>query len=191
MDAIMEHPTRSWKSQKHDNREGYWTREELVVMNRNALLKLIQHHPNMTPPGLRAVFAKIRRKAISPEYAPESLDSILSDMITCKLGGSDDIEMLPPELAITQVAAAKEIRRQVAARYGITTGELDGASREKIIVMARHEAMYIISRDCYLLSYTRLGRMFGGRDHSTVMAGVRQHAHRNGLPRVREGVAPA
>jgi chromosomal replication initiation ATPase DnaA len=32
-----------------------------------------------------------------------------------------------------------------------------------------------------VLSFERVGQFFGGRDHTTVLYGVREHARRNGL----------
>ncbi|MBP5694410.1 MAG: chromosomal replication initiator protein DnaA, partial [Bacilli bacterium] len=48
---------------------------------------------------------------------------------------------------------------------------LTGSSRQGDIVFARHIAMYMI-RKMLDTPYTKIGMIFGGKDHSTVMNGV-------------------
>ncbi len=65
----------------------------------------------------------------------------------------------------------QKILTVVADYYNLTTNQLIGQSREGRIAMARHIAMYLIKK-MLDLPYTRIGMMFGGKDHSTVMSGV-------------------
>ena len=59
----------------------------------------------------------------------------------------------------------------VADYYNKTPSQLTGTSRQGEIVFARHIAMYLI-RKLLDTPYTKIGMMFGGKDHSTVMSGV-------------------
>ena len=59
----------------------------------------------------------------------------------------------------------------VADYYNKTPSQLTGASRQGDIVFARHIAMYMI-RKLLDTPYTKIGMIFGGKDHSTVMNGV-------------------
>jgi len=61
-----------------------------------------------------------------------------------------------------------EIMNAVAAYYGITVDELSGNSRVAQIAIARQVAMYIC-REQTSLSLPKIGQLFGGRDHTTVM----------------------
>ena len=81
------------------------------------------------------------------------------------------------------------VRVKVVRNDKITLDEMNSPRREKRFIYARHEAMYLVARDCSRLSYPRIGRMFD-RDHTTIIFGIRAHAKRSGLPRAREGVAP-
>lgn len=59
----------------------------------------------------------------------------------------------------------------VAEYYNLQASELTGMSRRENIVLARHIAMYLI-RFMLDVPFTRIGIIFGGKDHSTVMSGV-------------------
>lgn len=59
----------------------------------------------------------------------------------------------------------------VADYYNKTPSQLTGTSRQGEIVFARHIAMYLI-RKMLDTPYTKIGIIFGGKDHSTVMSGV-------------------
>jgi chromosomal replication initiator protein len=68
----------------------------------------------------------------------------------------------------------------VATARGVTPDEIRGDRRMQCIVRPRHEAMYLAR--CAGWTYPEIGRAFGGRDHSTVIHGVRKHARLNALP---------
>jgi chromosomal replication initiator protein len=58
---------------------------------------------------------------------------------------------------------------QTAAYFGFTIEEICGPSRNHALVQARHIAMYLC-RELTDLSLPNIGREFGGRDHTTVLA---------------------
>lgn len=66
------------------------------------------------------------------------------------------------------VIAPVEIINAVAAYYKITPDDLYGSSRIQAIALARQIAMYIC-REQTNLSLPKIGQLFGGRDHTTVM----------------------
>lgn len=57
---------------------------------------------------------------------------------------------------------------------GLTVDDLKGRSRTTNIVKARQVAMYEIYRQRDGIGYPRIGRWFGGRDHTTVLHSVRK-----------------
>lgn len=59
----------------------------------------------------------------------------------------------------------------VADYYNKTPSQITSASRQGDLVFARHIAMYLI-RKMLDTPYTKIGMVFGGRDHSTVMNAV-------------------
>jgi chromosomal replication initiator protein len=52
--------------------------------------------------------------------------------------------------------------------FGITVDDLCGQSRTHVLVTARQIAMYLC-RELTDLSLPKIGQLFGGRDHTTVM----------------------
>lgn len=65
----------------------------------------------------------------------------------------------------------QRILNVVADYYNLSTSQLTGQSRQGNVALARHIAMYLIKK-LIDLPYTRIGLIFGGKDHSTVMNGV-------------------
>lgn len=74
--------------------------------------------------------------------------------------------------------SARELIGRVAAWHGLTYQDIIGRSRNRAIVEARFDAVAAV----YLLrtisgrqfSLPQLGRVFGGRDHTTVLYALRQ-----------------
>ena len=62
----------------------------------------------------------------------------------------------------------ESITNTVAKYYGVKVKELYGKSRKQLIVVARQVAMYL-SHKYTQTAYKQIGRVFGGRDHSTVI----------------------
>lgn len=76
-----------------------------------------------------------------------------------------------PEVALKRVAIAGTIKRLVAAEVGITVQEIMSKSRAVRVAHPRQLAMYLI-RVFSDYSYPQIGRMFGGRDHTTAIWAV-------------------
>ncbi|AYD88848.1 chromosomal replication initiator protein DnaA [Actinomyces sp. 2119] len=68
-----------------------------------------------------------------------------------------------------QEITASLIMAQTSDYFGITIEDLCSANRSRTIVSARHIAMYLC-RELTDLSLPKIGREFGGRDHTTVMS---------------------
>ena len=63
--------------------------------------------------------------------------------------------------------------RAVADHLGVSLRDLMGPSRRAEIVWPRHVAMWVV-RETTGASLPRIGRAFGGRDHTTVLYAVRK-----------------
>ncbi len=61
----------------------------------------------------------------------------------------------------------------VADYYNLTSQQLTGRIRTNQIAMARHMAMYLI-RTLLDVPFLKIGALFGGKDHSTVMNAVKK-----------------
>ncbi|MGR3342245.1 MAG: chromosomal replication initiator protein DnaA [Paracoccaceae bacterium] len=67
----------------------------------------------------------------------------------------------------------EEIQRKVAEHYNIRLSDIIGPKRVRTIARPRQVAMFLAKR-MTTRSLPEIGRRFGGRDHTTVMHGVRR-----------------
>jgi chromosomal replication initiator protein len=65
------------------------------------------------------------------------------------------------------------IMEETATYFTLTTGDLVSKSRSRPLTTARHIAMYLM-RECTGLSLGKIGEIFGGRDHTTVLHGIKK-----------------
>jgi hypothetical protein len=75
-----------------------------------------------------------------------------------------------------------EILELAAEVTGVPVLALKGKRRAAEIAQARHFAMWLMREGRRDLSYPRIARAIGGRDHTTVMHGLRQVEARRGHP---------
>jgi len=147
---------------------------------------------DVQPPELETRIAILRRKAIQEglNAPPEVLEYIASRISTNirELEGalirvtafaslnrqSVDLQLaeivlkdLIPEAQGPQITAAT-IMGQTASYFGLSIEDLCGTSRSRVLVTARHIAMYLC-RELTDLSLPKIGQQFGGRDHTTVI----------------------
>ena len=67
----------------------------------------------------------------------------------------------------------EEIQRKVSEHYNIRLSDLIGPKRVRTIARPRQVAMYL-AKHMTSRSLPEIGRRFGGRDHTTVMHGVKR-----------------
>lgn len=67
----------------------------------------------------------------------------------------------------------QRIVEQVAEKTQVKPAQILGSGRKRDVAQARMAAMYLC-RKRLGLSYPELGRLFGGRDHATVMYGIKK-----------------
>jgi chromosomal replication initiator protein len=82
-------------------------------------------------------------------------------------------EVIPRSTRSAQAGSVEEIQQQVAERFGISRAELIGSGRSATPLRARQVAIYL-TREMTDLSLPQIGRLFGGRDHTTVMNSLRR-----------------
>lgn len=112
------------------------------------------------------------------------LEGALNRLIFCtiNLNPTKHITMDSAEKALKSLSGAKEdksalneekIIAKVADFYSLTPSQLTGKIRIARISMARHIAMYLI-RDLLDAPFSKIGEAFGGKDHATVINGVKK-----------------
>ena len=97
-------------------------------------------------------FASLNRQGVDMSLA----EIVLKDLIPESQGNGSP-----------QITAAT-IMGQTAAYFGLSIEDLCGTSRSRVLVTARHIAMYLC-RELTDMSLPKIGQQFGGRDHTTVI----------------------
>jgi len=86
---------------------------------------------------------------------------------------SELIAEVVPRSRPSQSTSVEEIQQRVAERFGISRAELVGSSRAATPLRARQVAIFL-TRDLTDLSLPQIGRLYGGRDHTTVLNSLRR-----------------
>lgn len=83
----------------------------------------------------------------------------------------------------------RQIIASVAADFGFTPADLIGQGRRAEVVDARYAAIYAVRQAKPRFSLSRIGSVFGGRDHSTIFHAL-QRMQRQGVPQPDGTTAP-
>ena len=94
------------------------------------------------------------------ELTAQPIDTELAERALQDLIPQSDHE-IPPQL----------IMDETAQYFSLSTDDLTAKSRSRPLTQARHIAMYLI-RENTGLSLVKIGELFGGRDHSTVLHAI-------------------
>lgn len=94
------------------------------------------------------------------ELTGQRIDIALAERALQDLIPQTDHEIPPPL-----------ILEETARYFSMSTGDLMSKSRSRPLTQARHIAMYLV-RECTGLSLVKIGEIFGGRDHTTVLHGI-------------------
>jgi chromosomal replication initiator protein len=86
---------------------------------------------------------------------------------------SDLISEVIPSVRSRRPTSVEEIQQRVAEGFGISRAELVGSSRAATPLRARQVAIFL-TRDLTDLSLPQIGRLYGGRDHTTVLNSLRR-----------------
>lgn len=71
--------------------------------------------------------------------------------------------------------------REVAQKHGLKEHDLTGPCRRRCVAWPRQEVYFRVFTECAHVSYPESGRRLGGRDHTTVYAGVKRYCQRIGI----------
>ena len=109
-----------------------------------------------------------------------ALNRLIFTVVTMKK--TDKITMDVAVEAVSSLVGGKQLATQlneqkiinvVADYYNLTASQLTGKIRTGQIALARHIAMYLI-REMLDVSLKKIGDMFGGKDHTTVMSAIQK-----------------
>ncbi len=152
---------------------------------------------DVQPPDLETRIAILRKKAMSEnlQASDEVLSYIASRISTnirelegalIRVTAFANLNRQPVELSLaelvlrdmvtdedSQEVTAPLIMKVTADYFSISIDALQSADRSRILVTARQIAMYLC-RELTDLSLPKIGQLFGGRDHTTVMHACRK-----------------
>jgi chromosomal replication initiator protein len=147
---------------------------------------------DVQPPDLETRIAILRKKAESDRLgvAPDVLELIASKVQSnirelegalIRVSAYASLQRAPADQDMAeavlkdlfpdgrdQEVSVQLIMDEVAAYFSLTVEELCSPSRSRQLVTARQIAMYL-TRELTEMSLPRIGKAFGGRDHTTVM----------------------
>ncbi len=87
-------------------------------------------------------------------------------------------EMLSKEVINTS-SSVEGLIYSVASKHYLSPSKLVSLSRDKNIVYARNQAILLVHEKNPHLSLTQIGRIFGGRNHSTILHSLKQAKKQN------------
>lgn len=147
---------------------------------------------DIQPPDLETRIAILRKKTLQErltvpaevlEYIGSKISSNIRELegALIRVTAWANLNQQIPDLTMAQMVlrdlipdesgpeiSASVIMEVTANFYGVTIEDMCGEKRDKQFVTARQMAMYLC-RDLTELSLPKIGQLFGGRDHTTVM----------------------
>jgi chromosomal replication initiator protein len=147
---------------------------------------------DVQPPDIETRIAILRKKAAQDRLVapPEVLEFIASKIATnirelegalIRVTAFASLNRQPVDLSLAEIVlkdlipadggpeiTGATIMAATAEYFGLTMEDLCGSSRSRVLVTGRQIAMYLC-RELTDLSLPKIGQMFGGRDHTTVI----------------------
>lgn len=85
---------------------------------------------------------------------------------------------VPPAPVGDLICPKRMVRRLCAEAFGVSEQDLIGFSRRREISIPRQATFYVLRQRFPEMSYPRIARLLGGRDHSTIIHGCLQTIER-------------
>ena len=149
-----------------------------VALRKRILLSKIQRD------GLSFPTEVIDYIAQNVESSVRELEGILNSVMAYSVMDNREIDTDLTARVIRRVVNlekkelnTEDIMQSVSQRYGLKVKDLTSKSRKQNIVQARQLSIYLCHKYTDT-SYSQIGRIFGGRDHSTVLYSCEQVGHR-------------
>ncbi len=111
--------------------------------------------------NIRELEGALTRVSALAKLTDERIDLAMAERVLQDLLPGHEAKAIDPPM----------ILRVTAEAYGLTVTELVGPSRKQPLAQCRQVAMYLC-RELTSLSLPRIGDVFGGRDHTTVMYAI-------------------
>jgi chromosomal replication initiator protein len=133
-------------------------RKKAVQEGLNAPADVLEYIASRISTNIRELEGALIRVTAFASLNRQGVDLQLAEIV---------LKDLVPEVQGPQITASM-IMGQTAAYFGLSIEDLCGTSRSRVLVTARHIAMYLC-RELTDMSLPKIGQQFGGRDHTTVI----------------------
>ncbi len=134
--------------------------------------------------GLKISREVIQYIAENVESSVRELEGVINSIMAYSIVDDCNIDLALAERIVARAVnlerkelTPESISQTVGQHYGVKQKEMVSKSRKQNISQARQVAMYLIHKYTGQ-SYSQIGRIFGGRDHSTVLHACNQVARR-------------
>lgn len=162
--------------------------QKACMEKRLARLARIEEHAAEAHAPREAPIIIVEEEPAAPE---RDIIHVATPLSTRKISEEEAIELHELSAIVgTRKAAFRHARRiiyWVCDRCGLTVQDVIGGRRQANVVRARHLAIQMIchSRKCKILTLTQIGTIFGGKDHTTILAAAaKAPSFRNRRPRL-------
>lgn len=125
--------------------------------------------------------------AANVESSVRELEGIINSIMAYSVVDNCEIDLVLTQRVVARAVnlekkelGADDIASAVCQHYGVKQKDLSSKSRKQNIVQARQLAMYLIHKYTET-TYSQIGRMYGKRDHSTVLYACNQVGRRIGV----------
>lgn len=103
-------------------------------------------------------------------------DAEISRLLALIESQQEEIKRLNDAISAPTLAGqARKIATEVAAEHGLTFFDMISQCRNMSLVRARKKAMWRIHKECTHMSLPMIGKLFGDRDHTTVLHCIRDY----------------
>jgi chromosomal replication initiator protein len=136
-------------------------RKKAIQEGLNAPADVLEYIASRISTNIRELEGALIRVTAFASLNRQGVDISLAEIVLKDLIPADSQSDSP------QITAAT-IMGQTAAYFGLSIEDLCGTSRSRVLVTARHIAMYLC-RELTDMSLPKIGAQFGGRDHTTVI----------------------
>jgi hypothetical protein len=120
------------------------------------------------------IASRLVQQDVAAAVAPDEQQAPMVIVVT-----QEKIDQAEDDSPIIHMPSWKRIVREVSKKHGVAIVDILSTRRSQPFVNARYEAMYRMRHETNM-SFPQIGRRLGGRDHTTVLHGVREHAKRVG-----------
>lgn len=160
----------SWGTPTHITPPDYETRFAIIQK------KIENYHLNFSHETIEYLANQFNSNVREIEGALNSINLVATskgtDTVTIDLIAEALRALKPSDIKMT-VIPIETIKEETAKFYGVTVKEINSTKRQQSIALARQIAMYL-TRELTDYSLPKIGKEFGGRDHSTVLHSYRK-----------------